>query len=64
MSAQGFGTTGDTLTPCYYDGDGRTDLSIWRPSTGQFWALRSTSGLAVYNWGTNGDLPVANFNVH
>ena len=38
-----------------YDGDGKTDLSIWRPVTGTFWVNRSTDGPAAIQWGANGD---------
>lgn len=38
-----------------YDGDGRTDVSIWRPSTGTFWVNRTTDGPAGIQWGANGD---------
>lgn len=38
-----------------YDGDGRADLSIFRPSEGNWWINGSTNGLAVINWGLNGD---------
>ncbi len=40
-----------------FDGDGRTDLSIWRPGTGDWWVNRSTDGMGVINWGINGDRP-------
>ncbi|MBK9241994.1 MAG: VCBS repeat-containing protein [Acidobacteria bacterium] len=46
----------DFLTQGDWDGDGKTDVAIWRP--GQFWLNRSTAGLAVVSWGTNGDYPV------
>ena len=41
-----------------YDGDGKTDLSIWRPGDGNFWVYRSTDGPAALQWGTNGDTPL------
>lgn len=40
-----------------FDGDGSTDLSIFRPSTGSWWVNRSTDGIGVRNWGVNGDVP-------
>jgi hypothetical protein len=51
-----------------YDGDGRTDVAIWRHSTtpGQtaFWARLSSTGTALIStWGTEGDFPVAAWNV-
>ncbi len=41
-------TTGD------YDGDGRTDVAVFRPSTGAWFV----QGGASVNFGTNGDIPV------
>lgn len=41
-----------------YDGDGKTDLAIWRPATGVWWIYKSTGGTLSPQWGTSGDLPV------
>jgi hypothetical protein len=43
-----------------YDGDGRADIAVFRPSTGVWYILRSWSntGLSLV-WGTAGDIPVA-----
>ena len=47
-----------------YDGDGKTDLAIWR-SSGVFWIFNSSTLTgAAFNWGTTGDYPIANYNVH
>lgn len=38
-----------------FDGDGRTDLAVFRPSTGVWHLNRSVEGLAGYAWGASGD---------
>ena len=38
-----------------FDGDGKTDLSVFRPTEGNWYLNRSTSGFAALNWGVNGD---------
>ena len=50
-----------------YDGDGKTDIAVWRPSAtpGQsfFYVRNSSNGsLTTFQWGQNGDYPVANYN--
>ncbi len=42
------------------DGDGTSDLAIYRPSTGEWW-VRPSSGAPtmLWSWGTAGDVPVA-----
>jgi hypothetical protein len=55
----GLGVTNDQLVPGDYDGDGTTDMAIWRPSTG-VWHIRnsSTGTITQIGWGVSGDLPV------
>jgi uncharacterized delta-60 repeat protein len=38
-----------------FDGDGRADISIFRPSDGNWYLARSSSGFAVNHWGQAGD---------
>ncbi len=39
-------------SPFDFDGDGKTDISIYRPSTGNWWYLRSSDGGSrAYNFG-------------
>ncbi len=38
-----------------FDGDARTDISIFRPSSGQWWLNRSTAGLIVHTFGNSAD---------
>jgi beta-N-acetylhexosaminidase len=37
-----------------YNGDGRSDLAVWRPSTGVWWV----HGVVTAQWGKPGDVPV------
>jgi subtilisin-like proprotein convertase family protein len=38
-----------------FDGDGRSDISVFRPSEGNWYLNQSNSGFAVLNWGLSGD---------
>jgi hypothetical protein len=38
-----------------FDGDGRTDLSVFRPSEGNWYLNRSTAGFTGLNWGISTD---------
>jgi hypothetical protein len=38
-----------------YDGDGRSDLSVRRPSNNIWYLLRSTAGYTAMQWGVEGD---------
>jgi hypothetical protein len=50
---------GDIPAPADFDGDSKADLSIFRPSTGQWWILQSSNGsLLAITFGQNGDSPV------
>ena len=48
-----------------YDGDGKTDPAVWRTTVGTFFVLRSIDFNAHYiYWGSNGDFPVAYYDIH
>lgn len=58
-------TTGDYIysttartgsAPADFDGDGKTDVSVFRPTTGGWYINRSSLGLAGYAFGASGDL--------
>lgn len=62
----GFGLTGyDYTTQGDYDGDGKTDIAIWRDSTGHFYVLRSSNAnVDILKWGMTGDFPIAAYDTH
>jgi hypothetical protein len=42
-----------------FDGDGKTDVTVYRPGTGEWYIRRSsTSSLLTIAWGMSGDVPV------
>ena len=55
---------GDVATPGDYDGDSATDIAVWRPLTGSWYIVNSstfaTGGSAaavrIDNWGFTGDV--------
>ncbi|MGC2236035.1 MAG: VCBS repeat-containing protein [Pyrinomonadaceae bacterium] len=56
---QSWSTSGDVPVPGDFDGDGKTDFSIFRPSANEWWILRSSdTTYTTYNFGANGDIPV------
>ncbi|CAN5903873.1 hypothetical protein BH11MYX4_BH11MYX4_38140 [soil metagenome] len=55
-----WGENGDVPITADFDGDGRADITVWRPTTGEWWTIRRSTGATTRTvWGQQGDVPVA-----
>lgn len=58
LFATQFGSTTDKAVPVDFTGDGKADVAVWRPTSGEWFVLRSEDlSYYAFPFGTNGDLP-------
>ena len=56
-----WGAGGDVPIVGDFDGDGRTDVTVYRPSSAHWFILKSSTNFTVdntYQWGATGDIPM------
>jgi hypothetical protein len=54
-----WGTAGDKPLAADFDGNGRDELTVFRPSNGTWYALNTREQTAsTFKWGTTGDVPI------
>ncbi len=54
-----WGLPNDKPVPADYDGDGKADIALFRPSDGYWYILNSgpSGGMQFIQWGLSGDIP-------
>lgn len=54
-----WGLATDKPVPADYDGDGKADIAVWRPSDGNWYIANSgpAGGMQTVHWGVSGDVP-------
>lgn len=59
MRVERFGLPTDKLVPADYDGDGKADIAVWRPSDGFWYRINSSNGtFTAVKFGLSDDKPV------
>ena len=57
-NTRAFGIAEDQPVVADYDGDGKDDIAIYRPSVSEWWILNSASGVFAVQFGQTGDRTV------
>jgi hypothetical protein len=53
------GANGDKPVPADYNGDGKTEVAVWRPSTGTWYTSPDAAiNYGAFQWGQQGDIPL------
>ncbi len=56
IRVQGWGVAGDRIAPADFDGDGKTDIAVFRPSEGNWYVINSSNNtVTVAGWGNATD---------
>jgi hypothetical protein len=53
-----YGTSGDVAVPSDYDGDGQSDIAVFRPSSGVRFVDQTGGSETAVAYGTDGDDPL------
>jgi hypothetical protein len=64
LASTQWGAATDIPVPGDYDGDGRTDLAVWRASSGTWYILKSSDNYSYstylgIQWGNDTDVPLS-----
>ncbi|MFY9556731.1 MAG: FG-GAP-like repeat-containing protein, partial [Blastocatellia bacterium] len=58
VSTSGWGVSTDKPLCGDFDGDGKVDIAVWRPSSGVWFIINSSNGtVRNQGWGVTGDVP-------
>lgn len=62
-SAEQFGLDSDTVVTEDFDGDGKSDVAVFRPADGNwYFSLSGTNTVKIVNYGVENDTPISTMN--